>query len=177
MRPTRNLLVLIVIASLAACEGDQAQEASAETTSAQRQRPNDPTADMVSAVSPASTRAPVELKFLLADRPQVGQPLDIEIAVVPVSDVDRISASFHPGPGLELRNGQQMAAIQNPEPNMAINHRITLVPQQDGIFFVSATVHVDSATESITRTFSFPVIAGAGVPAEQSGSAAPAKPD
>jgi hypothetical protein len=130
---------------------------------------------MVSAVSGATSQAPVELKFALSDRPQVGQPLEIKIAVLPVVDVDRIAASFHVGPGLELRHGEQMPAIQNPEPGSPINHKITLVPQQDGIFFVSATVHVDSPTESITRTFSFPVIAGTGAPPVEGGSAAPDK--
>lgn len=174
MRATRHLVILLLVAALGGCEGDDAQQASAESTAAaKRAKPRDPTADMVRAVSGARAGAPVELKFSLADRPQVGQPLDVEIAVLPVTAVNRIAASFRTGPGLELRGGEQMAAIQNPEPNVAINHKLTLVPQQDGIFFVSATVQVDSATESITRTFSFPIIAGAGVPTEQGGSAEP----
>ena len=172
----RNVLILLVFAALTGCEGDQAQE-DPTGASAKRSAQRDPTADMVSAVSGATAQAPVELKFALADRPQVGQPLDVEIAVLPVSEVDRIAASFRAGPGLELRHGEQMAAIQNPEPGAAINHKLTLVPKEDGIFFVSATVHVDSPTASITRTFSIPIIAGTGVPQVEGGSAAPDKPN
>jgi hypothetical protein len=177
MRRTRNLLIPLLAAFLGGCEGDQAQQDATETAAAARRaKQADPTADMVTAVSPATARAPVELKFLLGNRPEVGKPLDVEIAVLPVSDVDRISAIFQVGPGLELRQGGQMAVIENPEPNAAINHKITLVPLQDGIFFVSATVHVDSPTQSLTRTFSFPVIAGAGAPPAGDGSDAPEKP-
>jgi hypothetical protein len=175
MSPMRNLLILVVLASLAGCEGEEAKQASADTAAPSRPRQADPTAEMVTAVSGATERAPVELKFHLADRPELGKPFDVEIAVVPVGDIDRVAASFHVGPGLELRNGEQMAAIQNPEPNTPINHKITLVPQQDGIFFVSATVHVDAPTESLTRTFTFPIIAGAGVAPVEGGSAAPEK--
>lgn len=177
VHPMRNLLILVVSAALAGCEGDQAQETSADTsTTVKRTNQRDPTADMVAAVSGATARAPVELKFALKDRPQVGRPFDVEIVVLPVSEADRIAARFSAGPGLELRQGEQMAAVQNPEPGTGISHKLTLVPQQDGIFFVSATVNVDTPTESITRTFSFPIISGTGVPAVEGGSAAPDSP-
>jgi hypothetical protein len=175
MHPTRSVLTLLVLVALAGCEREQAHQPSADTPPAgTANRPADSTADMVSAVSPA-TGAPVELKFSLGEKPQVGRPVDVEVAVLPVGDVDRIAASFQAGAGLALRSGEHMAAIENPESGAPINHRVTIVPEQDGIFFVSATVNVDTPTQSITRTFSIPIIAGAGVPAVQGGSAAPDK--
>jgi hypothetical protein len=167
MPRTRDLLILLAVAALTGCEGEQAEQAEQPTaTSRTVKRPvkTDPTADMVAAVSPSNSRGPVELKFLLGDRPQVGRPLEVDIAVLPMKEMDRVAASFQAGAGLELRQGEEMAAIEKPEPGAAISHRITIVPQRDGIFFVSATVHADSPTESITRTFSIPIIAGAGAP-------------
>jgi hypothetical protein len=173
---TRDLLVLLALAALAGCEGEQSDETSATTSTVKRPARIDPTADMVTAVSPSKTPGPVQLKFILGDRPQVGRPLEVEFAVLPLKPVDRVAARFSAGAGLELRHGEQMAAIENPEPGAAITHKITIVPQQDGIFFVSATVHADSPTESISRTFSIPIIAGTGAPPPaEDGSAATEK--
>jgi hypothetical protein len=174
MDRTRELLILLAAAAMAGCEGEQPEQTEA-TSTVQRPVRIDPTADMVSAVSPSTAPGAVELKFALGDRPQVGRPVDVEIAVLPKKELDRVAASFRAGAGLELRQGEQMAAIQNPEPGSAISHRITVVPQQDGIFFVSATVLADSPDASITRTFSIPIIAGTGVPQAQEGGSTPEK--
>jgi hypothetical protein len=133
------------------------------TARAKLQKPKDPMADMVSAVSGSRVSEPVELKFRLPHRPEVGKPIEVEIAVLPVSPLDRVAANFSAGTGLELRSGHEMAAIANPEPNVPLPHRLTIVPERDGIFFVSAVVLADSE-QSITRTFSIPIIAGKGLP-------------
>jgi hypothetical protein len=178
MHAKRALLVL-AIAGLWSCDrSDESGSAAAPTaaTSKRAQAP-DPTADMVSAVSGGNTGAPVELKFALTERPQIGRPVEVEIAVLPIGNLDRIAASFRAGAGLELRQGEQMAAIDKPESGTPISHKVTVVPQRDGIFFVSAVVQADSPTESLTRTFSIPIIAGTGVPPVEGGSAAPDQPN
>jgi hypothetical protein len=161
-------------AILAGCDRppeDGAADAAA-TAQAKRQKPKDPLADMVSAVSGSRVSEPVELKFRLPHRPEVGKPIDVEIAVLPISPLDRIAANFTAGTGLELRSGHEMAAIANPEPNVPLPHRLTIVPERDGIFFVSAVVLADSE-QSITRTFSIPIIAGEGLPKPKDDQPAP----
>ena len=46
---------------------------------------------------------------------------------------------------------------------MPVRHTLRILPKRDGIFVVSAVVSVDTASESLSRTFSIPLIAGQGL--------------
>src|SRR6185503_12040120 len=60
-------------------------------------------ADMVAAVSSTRGGSPVEMRFELAGRPEVGQVTDIEVAVIPHAPLpDSMSVSFQVVDGLEL---------------------------------------------------------------------------
>lgn len=168
-------LALVLAAQLACSDGadEQPRAERAEQTPAKSVRQKDPLTDMVSAVSGGKGGAPVELKFSLAERPQVGQPVEIDIAVLPVSPLDRVAAHFQAGDGLVLRSGDEMNAVDRPETGVPLPHRITIVPERDGIFFVSAVVLADSPQQSISRTFSIPIIAGQGLSPPKAGAATP----
>jgi hypothetical protein len=43
---------------------------------------------------------------------------------------------------------------------------VTIVPQHNGIFYVTAVVLTDSSDDTFARTFSIPVIAGEGLSAK-----------
>ena len=122
-------------------------------------------ADMVAAVTPAKEGPPAELKFELRQLPQAGQMLDVDIAVVPdAPQIERIYAKFQGSPGLDLVEGAELASVAKPVAGAVIRHVVRVLPKQDGIFTVSATVSVDLANDSITRSYSIPVIVGEGLP-------------
>ena len=127
--------------------------------------PGRPQSDnMVAAVSATKGGPPVEVKFELRERPQVGQPVDIDIAVLPVSpNLERVHAIFQAGDGLDLVSGGETAPIEKPADGVPIRHILRILPKRDGIFVVSAVVSVDTASESLSRTFSIPLIAGQGL--------------
>jgi hypothetical protein len=121
--------------------------------------------DMVAAVSAGRAGPPVEVKFDLRDLPQAGQPLDVDIAVVPDSpSISRIYAKFQGGDDFSLVDGGELAQVDKPAAGSVIRHVVRVVPKRDGIFALSATVSVDLADDSLTRTFSIPVIVGEGLP-------------
>lgn len=121
------------------------------------------TADMVAAASTAKT-GPVELKFDLRDRPEVGQPLDVDVALVPAQpNIDRVQVKFQAEDGLELVSGGDVEPIEKPADGVPIRRTVRVVPHRDGIFALSAVVSTDSANSSGSRTFSIPVIAGRGL--------------
>ena len=123
-----------------------------------------PPDNMVAAVSAAKGGPPVELKFELRERPRVGQPVDIDIALLPASpNLERVHAVFQAGDGLDLVSGGETAPIEKPQDGVAVHHTIRILPKRDGIFVVSAVVSVDSSNESLSRTFSIPLIAGEGL--------------
>jgi hypothetical protein len=124
-----------------------------------------PPDDMVTAVSVGKGGPPVGLKFELRSTPQAGQPLDIDLAVVPNAPaIDRIDGRFHGGKDLDIVDGADLEAVDKPAPGTVIRHVVRLVPKQDGIFTLTATVTVDLETDSITRTFTIPVMVGEGLP-------------
>jgi hypothetical protein len=121
--------------------------------------------DMVAAVSAGKGGPPVGLKFELRSSPQAGQPLDLDFAILPdAQSIERINAKFQGSDGLEVMEGGDLAAVDKPAQGTVIRHVVRVVPQQDGIYTVTAAVSVDLASDSITRTFTIPVIVGEGLP-------------
>jgi len=122
-------------------------------------------ADMVSAVSSGKAPTEVALKFALRERPVIGEPVDIDLALIPEHELEQVYATFNATDGLEIIKGGRMSQIEHPEPGAPVSHTLTIVPKREGIFYVSATVLADSATNSTTHNFAIPVIAGAGISA------------
>jgi hypothetical protein len=119
---------------------------------------------MVSAVSAAKAGPPVELKFELRELPQAGRTLDVDVAVVPdVAAINRVYAKFQGSQGLEVVEGAELAAVDKPPVGTPIRHVVRVVPKEDGIYTVSATVSVDLADDAMTRVYSIPLIVGDGL--------------
>jgi len=169
---------LIGAAILGGCSSGQSPGAAAPGSAAAK-KPAHPTdalsRTMVSAV-PANkpSAVPVQVKFEVKAPPDVGQPLDIDLALVPVSgNLDRISGTVAVEEGLELIEGAQIPPTNRPAEGVPITHGIKVRPLKNGIFTFSVTLSVDTAGQTSTETFSMPLIAGAGL---SSPSAKPASP-
>ena len=131
--------------------------------------PTDPGAqslsDMVTAVSASKPGPPVELKFSLPTRPEVGQVMDIQVAVVPRAPVpDSVSVSFQVVEGLDIVDGSQLERVENLVDGTPIRHVVKVLPKRDGIFALTAVVSFSALNQDANRTFSIPVIAGEGLP-------------
>jgi hypothetical protein len=121
--------------------------------------------DMVAAVSAGKGGPPVGLKFELRSPPQAGQALDMDLVILPdAQSIERIIAKFQGSDGLDLVEGGDLAAVDKPAQGSVIRHVVRVLPKQDGIYTVTAAVSVDLPSDSITRTFTIPVIVGEGLP-------------
>jgi hypothetical protein len=120
-------------------------------------------ADMVAAVSASKGGPPVALKFALHERPMVGEPIDVEVALIPTSPLVRLFGRFHASTGLTLVKGGETPQYENPVAGEPLQHVVTVMANNDGIFYITAAVVADAENSSLTRTFSIPVIAGEGV--------------
>jgi hypothetical protein len=171
----RPAAVALVCATLAACGGGAgeggdggASASTREAGSAGRRGAED---WMVAAVSAGKPGAPVELGFELLERPVIGKPLPIAIAVTPRgTDIDALDVTFQSAEGVEVVAGAALGRRTRPADGQPISHEITVVPQRDGVFYVSAVALVENSTGTIARTFSIPLIAGGAA------AAATAKP-
>jgi hypothetical protein len=122
-------------------------------------------ADMVSAVTPNKGGSPLQVKFVLVQKPEVGQPLDVDVAVVLGQPLpDAVSVAFQASDGLEIVEGADAFSLSKPAEGMPIRRTVKLLPQKDGIFAVNAVVTLTQPHDSPVRTFAIPIIAGRGTP-------------
>jgi hypothetical protein len=180
LRVTPPILLVIGSVFLGACgsDGDEpsAREKHAAAQAAKKgvhvPKVNEDV-DMVAAPSSSKTPGAVALKFVVTKKPVVGTPVDIRLALIPTPDLLRIAASFQASEGLELRSGAKTPTFEKPEAGTSINHTLTVVPNNNGIFYITAIILSDSETSSVARTFTIPIIAGEGLSAKPANTATP----
>ncbi|MBV8876448.1 MAG: hypothetical protein JO158_01970 [Gammaproteobacteria bacterium] len=178
---SRNIaLILAAAAILAGCgshsSGGAPAGSAARSVAKKSANPSDQLShNMVSAVASSKpSTAPVQVKFELRNRPDVGQPVDLDLAIVPMSgSVDRVSGKVEGEDGLELIEGADIPPSERPTEGVPIRHAVKVLPKHEGIFTVRAALKVDSAGVSATESYTIPLIAGTAS-AESPGSPAPA---
>jgi hypothetical protein len=175
-RPVLPLSVLIC--ALIACGGDQESvKTSAPTVAASPaagaaapdKGVEEATRDMVAGVTAGKSAGLVELKFKLKSRPEIGQPLTIEVALLPNTAAEVMRATFSATEGLTVGTSEVPAEYQRVQPGSIYRHEVSVVPREHGVYFVSATVMVQTDTGEVFRTFSIPVVIG--VPPESEAAA------
>ena len=116
-------------------------------------------ADMVAAVSNVSSDTPINLKFRLASRPEVGKPLTIELELVPDAgqQIQHIHMAFQAGEGLDVQ-GEQRLDIDAHAAESTVHHDLTVVPRHAGVLQLHATAVVDTSSASLARSYGIPVI-------------------
>jgi hypothetical protein len=166
---SRNLMVGLVVPLLAYGCGsgnDSGAAARAQAARAAAKRHAKPADALVSAVAASKTvTLPVQVKFDLHTRPDVGQPVDVDLVILPTSAaIDRVSGKITGDEGLEVVDGGLIPASEHPAEGVEIHHPFRVMPKRDGIFTFSAALTVDSGVRSQTQTYSMPLIAGTGMP-------------
>jgi len=134
---------------------------------------------MVSAVAASKpSMVPVQVKFDLRERPDVGQPVGVDLAIVPMSaSVDRVSGKVEGEDGLDIIDGADIAATDRPVEGAPIRQAVKVLPNQEGILSVHAVVAVDSGGQTSSEAYAIPLIVGAagsgspGVPGKTVGPA------
>jgi hypothetical protein len=168
----RNAGAALLIAALLAGCGSSHEETPASraaTRAKQALNPKDVLArSLVVAVTttkPGSSPIPVQVKFALLGRPDVAQPVDIDLSILPTaSNLDRIFGKVEGEEGLELVGSGELEPAERPVENTPIQRTIKVLPKHNGIYLLTATVSVDVGGQTSTQTYTIPVIAGTGIP-------------
>jgi hypothetical protein len=160
-----RVLILCTAALVAACHresGDEAKPAPAPSVAAPVAVKKGPTAQelttgMVEAASQGKSQLPVQLKFELPRRPTVGQPMDVDIAVMPQIDAGGADVQITGGDGLTVV-GPSPIDLHALEAGQVYRQTVQVTPTTDGVLLLGLTVSMkhDEMTES--RVFSIPLI-------------------
>jgi hypothetical protein len=167
------VLVTVLVGCSREPASDKAQAAATPAVAVSAKSPEIDAAlkRMVSGVSPTKDESTIELKFELKDRPQLGQPLTISIALLPKLSANTMRVTYISTDALTVQPGGAPAEYRDVLPGNVYQHELSVVPRDNGVYYVSAVVLLDSDTGSVARTFAIPVVVGA--PANQTAPADP----
>jgi len=177
-----------VVLALAACGDDAAQPVapSADARQARAKAPVDETKGMVAGVTDEKKKgAPVDLKFEIRSRPSLNESLPIEVVFVPREASELLRATFLATDGVSVSQSPEPAEYKDVQAGGVYRHLLTIVPKQDGVFYITAIVVMNtSGGAAETRTFQIPVLVGAPedateatkAPTAETGAAAAAAP-
>ncbi len=165
------LAVVLGLALAAAGCGSKSQPGATQAKSAASVRKKAATpADslsryLVTAVTTAKSGAGMlQVKFELGARPEVGDPVDVDLVLVPAADnIDRISGTVQGDEGLEVVSGGTLSPAEKPAFGTPIHCALKVRAKRDGIFTLSAVLTVESGGQTLGPVYSMPVIAGNGL--------------
>ncbi|MFO1402481.1 MAG: hypothetical protein U1F06_08705 [Steroidobacteraceae bacterium] len=118
--------------------------------------------DLNTAVSLSPSATLFGLKFKLAAAPTVGKPGVVYLVLVPTGNVafDRVHMSLRPGEGLRLLSDSSLDSADTTagEP---VRYEIQVMPDAAGVLTLGVTLVVDAENNSLSRTYTIPLIAAA----------------
>jgi hypothetical protein len=137
----------------AATHTDARSKSAAATSST-----SDP--DLVAAVSASGSGPPINVKFRLGDKPIVGRPTQLVVALIPSEGVENshVHGAFLAADGLLVQSPKSFD-VDVPHGGDPVQQEVTVVPQRDGVLSLSATVVIDYENTSLSRTYVIPLIA------------------
>ncbi len=164
-----HILLLSAVASLSACNKDSGSTPA--PTGAPRAAPKAPasvkagptaaeqTAGMVQAPTLGKSQIPVELKFELAEKPKVGQPLEIRVALIPQVAASPVTLQVSGADDLSVAPGAGQFDIPAVEAGEVYRQTLKVTPNADGVSLVGVTVSMKNDVGTDQRVFSIPIVA------------------
>ena len=168
MTHARQLVCLgLMTVMLAAC-GSKEEAPPAPATDAPKQAAQpkpaapavaDPTDKMARAVGNGKPGAAVDIKYEFASKPEVGKPVQLEVALIPSAGVDSLEATFSGMEGITLA-GPLTATLNSAKAGEPYKHSLSVLANQNGVFYITVSVNTQISGASLGRTFSIPFVAG-----------------
>jgi hypothetical protein len=161
-----RILLLCALAVLCGCQKDPdttttlTPQFKAKTTPAVKKGPTaaELTAGMVEAASQGKAQAAVDLKFELVQKPKVGQPLEINLALLPLVDAKSATIQIAAANGFTLADGAGQFETPVIAAGEVYRHTVNVLPTTDGVFLIAVTLLLKNDEGTDSRAFSIPVI-------------------
>jgi hypothetical protein len=167
-----GVLLLCGSVIVAACGGDSKPADSAKPNAApsapatvkKASGSADQAAGMVSAVGIAKSTVPVALKFELGGRPKIGEPLTINLAVLPQVAADSALIQVIDSEGLDTSAVGAGVPFAKLEPGNSYKEIISVTPTKAGVLLLGLNVILKHDEISESRAFSVPIIVAEAPP-------------
>jgi hypothetical protein len=164
---SRRLLVALPMATLvllAACGSEPEPQAAAPATPASAKStvaaaPKDETANFARAVGDGKPGAAVNIRYEFSGKPTLGVPTELDVVFIPGAGVDSMDAKLGGMEGITLA-GTLIANFAPVEAGKAYHHKISVLPDRTGVFYITASVNTQIGGSALNRTFSIPFVVG-----------------
>jgi predicted small lipoprotein YifL len=165
---------LVAIFSLAGCGSKDAEAPVAVKQLKHEQEPDDPTAKMARAVTIGKSNVPVNLKYEILNKPIVGTPVEIELALIPTFGADSMTIGLAGSEGLTVST-DAAPTIDVVKAAQVERIKFSVQAQEAAVYYVTVTATLYTAGTSSARAFAVPIIMSAPVVATEPAAPAPAK--
>lgn len=174
--PLRSVAFALLAGALVAGCGSKEEEQAASAPEAAAPAPAAPApvaaspeevakdARMANAVADGKTTAPVDLRYDIATRPDVGQPFEVELELKPRVSADALDVEIGDSPGLTF-GGERAARFPNVEAGQGYSFKVQVTGASAGLYYVSVIAKVSSKVQTEVRAFTVPVVIGTPAPA------------
>jgi hypothetical protein len=117
------------------------------------------TAGMVQAAGIGKSQVPVELKFDVAERPKVGQPVEINLALIAQISASLATVQVSGADDVSVAPGGNQYEIPSEEAGEVYRHTLSVTPKAEGVVLLGVTVLLKHDELLDQRVFSIPIIA------------------
>lgn len=169
MMASAKVLLLCAVAVVAACSKDPGSAPAAHTVTPVKPKASaaprpgataaEQTAGMVQAAAQGKSQVPVELKYDIAQRPKVGQPLDIDLALVAQIAASPASIQVTGADDVSVAPSPNQFDIPSEEAGEVYRETIHVTPNAEGVVLLGVTVVLKHDEIVDQRVFSIPIIA------------------
>lgn len=177
----RRLLLCIPTASLvllAACGSEPEPAAAAPAPAPAKplvaKTQEDETSSFAKAVGDGKPGAAVSIRYEFSGKPTIGTPTELDVALIPSAGVDSLEAKMSGMDGITLA-GPLTASFNSVESGKVYRHKISVLPDRTGVFYVTVSVNTAIAGSTLNRTFAIPFVVGQPVAQQKPAPATDAK--
>jgi hypothetical protein len=121
--------------------------------------PKDETVTFAKAVSDGKPGAAVGIRYEFSGKPTIGVPTELDVAFIPSPGVDSMEATLTGMEGITLA-GPLTASFNAVEAGKAYRHKLSVLPDRTGVFYITVSVNTQIAGSALNRTFSIPFVVG-----------------
>lgn len=176
MRLSRWMLWVSMASLLTACGSEPEPQAAAPAptpaqTTVAATAPSDDTSKFAKAVGDGKPGAAVSIRYEFNGKPTVGTPTDLDVALIPNAGVDSMDVKLAGMDGITVAGNLQIS-FSAVEAGKAYRHKVSVLPDRTGVFYITVNVNTQIAGSSVGRTYSIPFVVGQPIAQQK---AAPAK--
>lgn len=160
--------VLLAGTLVSACGGNKDEAASAENERAQGSTATEAAppagvdekqARLAAAVVDSKTSAPVDMKYDVLTKPELGQPFEVELTFQTRLPAEKLETAITEAPGLTLV-GETVAAFAPVEGGQSYVTKVLVQGNDPGLFYIGVTAKMSTSVQTEVRAFAIPIVIG-----------------